>query len=470
MRVGVAIAAAVVGQLTMPTNEEVEKYLHATLAEPVFQPEAVPVRAISATDPGLCDSSVKQQAGYVKVSATSKYFFWMFESQGTPSTDPVVMWLSGGPGCSSQLALFAENGPCKVDKNGTTTSNPSSWHTNANVIWVDQPSGTGFSTGLGVHDEAGVAANMYEFMQGFYQQYPQYKNNEFYLFGESYAGHYVPAISHKLWQPAAKGDFQVPLKGISIGNGLTDPEEQYKWYADMAHDGGKAEGGSLGHGVINSTVEYAAMKAAIGPCVNSIHACNNGGNSSACMSAYTICNYASQIPYKLTGLNPYDMRIPCEHGNLCYDFDAIADYLNTPAVQKALGVTKKWASCNYAVDLSFVAAGDWMKNFHTLLPPMLADGIKVHIYAGDVDFICNFLGNKKWTMALEWPHKADFNAAEDKEFTVNGKVAGRSRTASGLTFTQVYQAGHMVPMDQPEASLHIVNNFIHGQDPTSVVV
>merc|ERR1719171_1981183 len=108
---------------------------------------------------------------------------------------------------------------------------------------------------------------MHTFMQKFYEALPQYKDNDFFIFGESYAGHYVPAVAHYLWQQ------KMPLKGIGIGNGLTDPEEQYKWYPDMARDGGKSEGGSLAHGVVNET-GYAAMKAAVKLCIPPITKCN----------------------------------------------------------------------------------------------------------------------------------------------------------------------------------------------------
>lgn len=65
---------------------------------------------------GLCDSTVKSMSGYYSVDKESldkNYFFWFFESRSQPTTDPLVIWLTGGPGCSSQLALLTENGPCK---------------------------------------------------------------------------------------------------------------------------------------------------------------------------------------------------------------------------------------------------------------------------------------------------------------------------------------------------------------------
>jgi cathepsin A (carboxypeptidase C) len=414
--------------------------------------------------PTLCDPSVNQTSGYIKAAngpLSPEYFFWLFESKSDPSNDPLIMWLSGGPGCSSQLALFAENGPCSVSKDGSTTSpNPNSWHNKANVMWVDQPAGTGFSTGLGTHNEDGVASNMLMFLQGFFTQFPQYATSKFYIFGESYAGHYIPAISHKIWESnkAATG-VHIPMAGIAIGNGLTDPEEQYKWYAKMGHDGGKDMGGHA-PGVFNAA-EYAVMEAGTPTCVKSIHSCNN--NASVCQASAEGCNYLTQIPYRLTGKNPYDMRIPCEHGNLCYDFDHITTYLNKKEVKAALGAKKGWGSCNMAVNLAFQLAGDWMVNYHTKLPEMLHDGLEVLFYAGDCDYICNWIGNKKWTQVLEWDGKADFNAAADKDWQVAGKTVARLRSAKNFHFMQVFEAGHMVPMDQPGASLEMVNAFVSGK-------
>merc|ERR1712100_627301 len=171
-------------------------------------------------------------------------------------------------------------------------------------------------------------------------------------------------------------------------------------------------------------------------------------NNSACTTAYALCNYGELIPYQLTGYNPYDMRIKCEKPPLCYDFSSVDTFLNTAEVQKAIGATKKWTSCNLLVNKAF--SNDFMKNYHMKIPDLLKSGVRALIYAGDVDFICNWLGNKHWTLKLDWPHNDAFNKAEDKPYLVNSKEAGRLRTSNGFSFMQVYQAGHMVPMDQPE--------------------
>ena len=103
-----------------------------------------------------------------------------------------------------------------------------------------------------------------------------------------------------------------------------------------------------------------------------------------------------------------------------------------------------------------------MKDFQTKLPAQLASGIKVLIYAGDQDYICNWLGNQAWTRALDWPHKAEFNAASVTNWTVAGTPAGTIQASHNFTFLRVYDAGHMVPRDQPAHALAMVNEFMSG--------
>jgi carboxypeptidase C (cathepsin A) len=144
--------------------------------------------------------------------------------------------LQGGPGCSSEIALFGENGPCKVSDDGmTTTLNPYSWNNNASIIFIDQPAGTGFSFGDHDHNEAGVAQDMYEFLTEFFDYFEKFQKNKFFIFGESYAGHYVPATSHRVWlgNKRKESDVHINLAGVAVGNGLTDPEIQYKYYPLM---------------------------------------------------------------------------------------------------------------------------------------------------------------------------------------------------------------------------------------------
>eukprot|EP01064_Diplonema_japonicum_P030112 TRINITY_DN502_c0_g1_i1.p1 TRINITY_DN502_c0_g1~~TRINITY_DN502_c0_g1_i1.p1 ORF type:complete len:438 (+),score=154.35 TRINITY_DN502_c0_g1_i1:49-1362(+) len=416
------------------------------------------LKRVEANTGGLCDPNVTQSLGYYRLTTglEKNYFFWAFESRGNPATDPVVMWMTGGPGCSSEVALFAENGPCKVNPAGTSTFlNPYSWNSNATLIYIDQPTGTGFSYGTGFDtNEDQVATDMFDFLQQFFKAHPQYQRLPFYVFGESYGGHYVPAVTHRVWkenQVPEQGKLHINLQGTSVGNGLTDPNVQYGYYPDMAASTNEHQP-ALGKTVID------AMRAAVPECRLWIEKCNK--NQSACLEAIDICNMAMIEPYSLTGLNPYDMRIKCADPPLCYNFTNVGVYLNNPAVRTYLGVgDRKWESCSNIVHIFMT--GDWMHAFQSMIPAQLAAGIRVQIYAGDQDYICNWLGNKAWSLKMDWPGKTEFNAAPDTPWMLGGVEVAKVRHSKGFSFVQVHSAGHMVPMDQPAVALAMLNGFIH---------
>ena len=412
---------------------------------------------------------MKQHHGYFNVDKLDKeqkkgsknYFYWLFEARESPENAPTILWLTGGPGCSSMLALFGENGPCSVSKDGKTTiNNKQSWNKKANILFVDQPSGTGFSYGDGNsedHNEKEVSRDLYHFVQELVKVHPKYHKNDFYIFGESYAGHFVPAAAHAvmLGNKEKTGEY-ISLRGFGIGNGLTDPEIQYQYYPDMAFQSKHATATP-----VVSKETYKEMKQAVSPCIDAIKNCqkaNTEDSQGVCATAMSNCNVALIEPIQMVGINQYDIREKCKNPPLCYNFDAIDTYLNSKKVQKILGVSRHWDNCNFGVNGLF--SGDWMKNYEKHIPAMLGNGYNVLIYAGDVDFICNWMGNKAWTKAMNWPSKAKYNAAPDKQWGVNGKTFGNVRHTDGLTFVQLHNAGHMVPMDQPEAALAMIDQFL----------
>jgi len=425
-------------------------------AAPVYTLNGALEEKSHAPETAICDP-VQQYSGYFNLSTGDKhYFYWFFESRSAPATDPVVLWMTGGPGCSSEVALFGENGPCTVNADGTDTiTNPHSWNSNANLLYIDQPAGTGFSYGTGLdHDEKGVARDMYDFLQQFMQKHSKYNELDFFAVGESYAGHYIPAVTHEVWKnnnnlPA--GAIKIKLTGTAVGNGLTDPAIQYKYYKDMIVS-------TNNHKAAVGGVVHAAMEAATPVCEAAIAACDTV--QATCIAAIEACNMGLLIPYTLTGMNPYDMRIKCAKPPLCYDFSNVGTYLDRPEVRATLGVgERKWSDCNHLVAIAFELGGDWMQPYQQMIPDQLESGIRVLIYAGDQDYICNWLGNQAWTQALPWSHQGDFNTTSATNWTGTSGTApmGTIQQSNGFTFLRVFDAGHMVPRDQPEAALAMLN-------------
>mmetsp|Transcript_7880 Transcript_7880/g.25874 ORF Transcript_7880/g.25874 Transcript_7880/m.25874 type:complete len:370 (-) Transcript_7880:159-1268(-) len=348
------------------------------------------------------------------------------------------------------------------------------WHTRL---------GTGFSRGVPVHTEDQVAADMETFFEKFFEKYPKYATLPFYIFGESYAGHYVPAIASRLMG-------STNLKGAAVGNGLTDPAIQYQWYVPFAEE----------HDLV-SPATLKLMKGVEKLCEPLVKSCENDDADddtkkiatwSECLNAYIVCNVGLVTPIQASGLNVYDVRLQCGDDPLCYDFSDVDDYLNRDDVKEALGVTKNWKECSKLVDLVMVYGGDWMKSYKANVKALLDNGISVLIYAGEYDFICNWMGNFAWTQALEWSGQDAFNNAPNSSFYLTSQVpctaaaaeadaimaspqvekrrrslfdcvlsteAGSYVSAKNFTFLKVKDAGHLSPMDQPEATLEMVRRF-----------
>eukprot|EP00892_Ulva_mutabilis_P009378 jgi/Ulvmu1/6812/UM031_0015.1 len=401
----------------------------------------------------------KRVAGYFALNRTAAadMFYFFFESRNDPEHDPVVLWMTGGPGCSSELAVFYENGPFKINDDLTLSDSPYGWDISHNMIYVDQPIGTGYSYSDDpadkVRGEMGVAADMVDFLQEFMAAHPELADNDLYITGESYAGHYIPAVTRGIWIYNKAGSGRhIPLKGLAIGNGLTEPSLQYGAYADFA----------LQNSLITQP-QRDRIQAYYPHCKWAIELCNTRHWDIACKGAITFCEAMifDQIMGIAGNINVYDIRKPCI-GALCYDFSLMERYLAQHSVQKALRVEgRAWQECDPDVYRNFAA--DEGLDCADMLLDLLEDGVRVMIYAGDQDLICNWLGNRRWVDALQWAGAEDWAAAEDCEWEVGGSAAGSIRQAGPLSFVRVYKAGHMVPMDKGENSLDMLQHLTRDQ-------
>ncbi|KAL4467104.1 hypothetical protein ABPG72_019314 [Tetrahymena utriculariae] len=354
----------------------------------------------------ICDSIAIQNPiflnetfypGLIKIKADSDMFYILFESRSNKSQDPLILWLNGGPGCSSLLGLFEELGPYKITQDNTLTSNPYSWNNKANVLFVDQPIGTGFSN-IGTSDipktEEEIAKEIHDFILSFLQIYPKYVNRGFYIAGESYAGQYIPAIGSYIIKT---GDLQIKFRGIAIGN-----EDN-----------------------------------------NKITEKNN----------FDVYNY------KTVCVNP-----TCPED----DDNKVQKFLSRVDVQQVLGVQgRAWSAC---VDNVYTALQDLenRSSINDLISIIDAD-LKVLIYNGDLDYMCNYIGTENWVNNLSWKHQSVFSAAQYESVKLNGKEVGKIKGVSKFQFYVVYNAGHMVPKDQPEVALQLINNFISQESYLKVL-
>ena len=242
-----------------------------------------------------------------------------------------------------------------------------------------------------------------------------------------------------------------------MGNGLTDPLTQYAYYPEMAMNN------SYGIKTVSES-DYEGMVANMPKCLSLTEQCQT--NPAACKPAQIYCSVAEVSPYAAQGLNVYDIRIPCEVEGLCYDFSNVETFMQLPSTLEALHIrtdlSPVWTECNYDVNADF--ASDFMKGYQSYVSDLLDAGVPTLIYTGDADYVCNWYGNKAWTLALDWSGASAFNAATDVAWSSGslGGPGGEARSANGFTFLRVFEAGHLVPMDQPGSALCMINTFISG--------
>lgn len=136
-------------------------------------------------------------------------------------------------------------------------------------------------------------------------------------------------------------------------------------------------------------------------------------------------------------------------------------FLNLPETKAALNVPPEieWQPCNSHIG-QYWSAEDRAASLAPTIAGLLDDGIPVLIYAGDLDYICNYMGNRAVALGLRWGGGDDFRAAEDRDWNDGG---GLARSAGKLSFLQVYDAGHMVPQDQPAQALAMIEQFLNGE-------
>ncbi|KAJ3332229.1 hypothetical protein HDU76_000874 [Blyttiomyces sp. JEL0837] len=401
----------------------------------VYEHSSFPKYSIrTKTESKLCDPDVKQ-------------------------LDPSFDVLNGGPGCSSLTGLFMELGPCSVSEGGNeTVYNPHSWNSESNIVFLDQPTDVGFSyseSGEGVGTTTDAAKDVFAFLQLFLAANPKYAKSDFHVTGA------IPAIAARILEGNSDAEddseiLKINLASVAIGNGLTDPAVQYEYYPEFACGNN--------YGPVLEESECEGMRSRYPFCKNLIDACYKYEGAFTCVPSAIYCNNAMIAPFQKTGLNIYDIRKKCDPDNsLCYSILTDIDtFLNREDIQLELGVERAYQSCNMNVNLKFMMAGDWMRPYVNLVPGILDEGVKVLVYTGDADYICNWMGNRAWTLELEWTGKDEFNSAPELSWVskTTGKKAGEFRTYEGLTFLRIYEAGHMVPYDQPEHSNEFINMWI----------
>ncbi|CAI5462435.1 unnamed protein product [Closterium sp. Yama58-4] len=404
----------------------------------------------------------------------AKMYFAYYEAtepETAQSDTPIILWLQGGPGCSSMIGNFYELGPYRITESLNIEPNPAPWNRRYGVLFLDNPVGTGFSVAPSDADipldQDDVARDLYIALRSFFNLFPPFRQRPFFLAGESYAGKYVPALGSFLagkldkaqqqlrqrlkFKRDGEGGFRHPfrLDGLIIGNGLTHPRTQVQAHADIAYSAGL-----LDQQQRERAKEWANRVVA--------HIDEEEWQE-AFQERTNLVNWIQNVSGIAT---PLDIRRTRAYHHNKDKQEYLALYLNRPEIKDVLkaDAATTWVSCSPRVRKHM--SNDTMKSTMHLLEGLLRR-VPVLLYQGIYDIKDGAACSLEWMGEMEWKGRERFWAVERQLWEVEGEVAGYWREHDTLTHVVLHGAGHEVPADQPLNSQRMIETWMSKQLATA---
>ncbi|XP_014212722.1 venom serine carboxypeptidase-like [Copidosoma floridanum] len=370
-----------------------------------------------------------------------------FITQINPKEAPVIIWLQGGPGDTSLFGLFLENGPFGVAAKGRLKPRKYSWSANHNVIYIDNPVGSGWSftehAEGNARNESAVAGNLKEAVRQFFALFPEIRGNELYVCGESYAGKYVPALSRAIADGNSRGDRpKIGLAGVAIGNGWIDPVHQLD-YGDYLYQLGLLD--------LNGRVEIQALE--------------REAKDLMCRDEYALAGLAlARMATKfkqLTGLEAYFDYL--EGTKVVDDGPSFASWIQGEGARRAIHVGNSTFHTDKAKVAGYLAA-DVAQSAAPAVADLLERGYRVLLYSGQLDIVCAYPMLEGFLRNLNWTGAAVYEKAPRRQWWVaQNQLAGYSKSAANLTEVLVRNAGHAAPIDQGFWVWEMITRFTRHQ-------
>ncbi|CAH8364621.1 unnamed protein product [Eruca vesicaria subsp. sativa] len=396
------------------------------------------------------------ETGYIGLGEGEQVqlFYYFIKSEKSPKEDPLLIWLTGGPGCSSITGLLFENGPVtfKVDEGyngGTPTllSTTYSWTKVANIIFLDQPVGSGFSYAttqlFDTPSDSEEAKRIYEFIRKWLSKHREFISNPFYVSGDSYSGKIIPATVQEI----SKG-----MCGYVLGNPVTDTEFEHNQRIPFAH----------GMALISDEL-YESLKRSCRGNYDNIDPHNTEclkhfNEFLKCISRINFGNIL--IPRCDPALSPYillpNTSAPSTDDD-CYEYTDLLSSLwaNDESVKEALHVVKgsidKWVRCS--------SGKPYDSDIKSSVPYHMNNSIKGYrslIFSGDHDLLAPFISTQAWIRSLNY-------SIVDKwrPWMIHNQVAGYTQTyANKMTYAT---GGGHTPEYKPKESFIMFQRWISGQ-------
>ncbi|CAL5183692.1 unnamed protein product [Lathyrus oleraceus] len=418
------------------------------------------------------------ETGYVGVGEKEdvQVFYYFIESENNPKEDPLMLWLTGGPGCSALSGLVFEIGPLEFKKeeyNGSLPNlilKPHSWTKVSSIIFVDLPVNTGFTyatTNSGSQRSDSILVHQtHQFFRKWLVDHPKFQSNKIYIGGDSYSGIPLPVIAQEIIQANEKGvQPWINLQGYLLGNAMTTRKEN-NYAIPFAHGMGLISDELYKSLQINCKGDYINEESRSILCSKDIRLFEeaiSGLNTAHILDPR--CEWLddtqkiqrrSLIKYPSNFLTS-NLRLPSSSCR-SYPYFLCGIWANDDNVRKALHIRKgsmgKWSRCTFNIPHEKDIFNSY--DYHVNLSKK---GIRSLIYSGDHDLLVPFLGTQAWIRSLNYSIVDDW-----RQWYANDQVAGYTRTYSNqMTFATVKGGGHTAPEYRPKECLEMFSRWISNK-------
>ncbi|KAI4368534.1 hypothetical protein MLD38_017081 [Melastoma candidum] len=421
--------------------------------------------------PGQPPVSFRQYSGYVTIDPRRQrsLFYYFAEAELDPGSKPLVLWLNGGPGCSSLgVGAFSENGPFRPSGDALVR-NECSWNREANMLYLEAPIGVGFSYSTdassyeSVNDRVTARDNLV-FLKRWLVKFPQYRNRSLYITGESYAGHYVPQLAELMLHYNEKRESLFNLRGIALGNPVLEFATDFNSRAEYFWSHGLISDST--YKMFTSVCNYSRYvseyaRGSISPICSTVMRQVNKETSKF------VDNYDVTLDVCISSVvsqsKILSLQRTTDNVDVCVE-DETVKYLNRRDVQNALHArlvgVRRWAVCSDMLDYD-------MTNLEiptiTILSKLIKAGVPVLVYSGDQDSVIPLTGSRKLIHSLA--EELGLNATTPYRVWFEGQQVGGWTQVYGevLTFATIRGASHEAPFSQPERSLVLFRSFLEGR-------
>ncbi|XP_058457678.1 retinoid-inducible serine carboxypeptidase-like [Malaya genurostris] len=401
----------------------------------------------------------KQDWGFVEVRKGAHMFWWLYYTTADVDqyTDrPLLIWLQGGPGASSMYGNFEELGPLTLEgeyRNHT-------WVRNYNVLFIDNPVGTGFSyvenSTLLTKTNAEIADDLLTFTKEFYRLNPEFKYTPLHIYAESYGGKMAPEFAYVLNKAITNEEIDIKLESVGIVAPWVSPIDSVLSWGEFL----------LNMGFVD-TKGYRKIQAAA---IETEHILNEGKYLEA---TWQWGKTENVILEQTLGIDFYNVLFAQDFLSTQFrltmfakdmkqatldsairlaseDRDQMLQDLMRGPVASALELPPESLFGSQAGNVFGSMAEDFMKPAIHIIELLLnSTSLDVIVITGQLDLIVATPGNVAWMEKVQWSGRNQYLQAPRDGVGPQGMLEGYQKSFGNLYMYWALRAGHMVPADNP---------------------